>query len=81
MLRAVFLIARPPLLAVMQGGDYRLISIHSHDLFIGKNHGGTHGPEAIRQKAIPEAKRGAGWHRGRRDRFRQWSEPELGAGV
>src|SRR5204862_7259825 len=30
MLRAVFLIARPPLLAVMQGGDYRLISIHSH---------------------------------------------------
>jgi len=29
MLRAVFLIARPPLLAVMQG-DYRLISIHSH---------------------------------------------------
>jgi uncharacterized protein YqhQ len=30
MLRAVFLIARLPLLAVMQGGDYRLISIHSH---------------------------------------------------
>src|SRR5438477_8820045 len=30
MLRAVFFIARPPLLAVMQGGDYRLISIHSH---------------------------------------------------
>jgi hypothetical protein len=29
MLRAVLLIARPPLLAVMQGGDYRLISIHS----------------------------------------------------
>src|SRR5207244_13344135 len=27
---AVFLIARPPLLAVMQRGDYRLISIHSH---------------------------------------------------
>ena len=30
LLRAVFLIARPPLLAVMQGGDYCLISIHSH---------------------------------------------------
>ena len=27
MLRAVFLMARPPLLAVMQGGDYRLTSI------------------------------------------------------
>jgi hypothetical protein len=30
MLRAVFLTARPPLLAVMQGGDYRVILIHSH---------------------------------------------------
>ena len=30
MLCGVLLIARPPLLAVMQGGDYRLISIHSH---------------------------------------------------
>src|SRR6266699_3061405 len=30
MLRKIFLIARPPLLAVMQGGEYCLIPIHSH---------------------------------------------------
>jgi len=29
MLRDIFLVARPPLLAVMQGGEYRSPEIHS----------------------------------------------------